>query len=73
MMLCEIDSYPECKSFLYHTNSNRCDLLNVEVEDYIQRCDHVGASDDTLMNCLSDSNKYADPCKVSGPRYIISK
>jgi len=63
MMLCEIDSYPECKSFLYHTNSNRCDLLNVEVEDYIQRCDHVGASDDTLKNCLSDSNKYVDPCK----------
>jgi len=63
MMLCEVDSNPHCKSFMYESNTNKCDLLNIEVDDYIERCDHFGASDDTLKNCYSDNDKYTDPCK----------
>ena len=71
MMLCEVDSNPHCKSFMYESNTNKCDLLNIEVDEYIERCDHFGASDDTLKNCYSDNDKYTDPCKVRKSLYEI--
>ena len=39
MMLCELDSNPHCKSFMYESNTNKCDLLKIEVDEYIERCD----------------------------------
>ena len=65
MSLCDPSEVHLCKSFIYTNTTKVCKLYSCTVDSYMSNCAMFGTSDDTVDSCLSDDNKYPDPCKVS--------
>ena len=66
MQYCDqVINFPFCKSFHYDAISHECILYDNKLEDYMEFCEVVGASDDTADQCLRDDEMYPNKCKVS--------
>jgi len=59
---CDVVFKDICNSFIYYSETKMCTIL----EDhyfYLYGCKILGASHDTVLNCLQDDIRYADECK----------